>query len=173
LRLGADFRTQYLQESIKETSGDRSTFFLMQANLSVAADVSQRVALVYSNDQGRTLEAFALMGGFPMEGTIKAASGPHSGRGRNPRRSRAIPRFGNNAEDVGFTRREGPGDATWPPERKPKARFDDNAVLSSIAAGSTATEWNRGSGANNPGFSDRGEDAAPTGRPHLTTARSS
>lgn len=70
LRLGGDLRGQYLQDAHNEVRA-RSSFFLMQASLSLAAELNERVSLVVANDQGRTTEAFALVRGLPLDGTIK------------------------------------------------------------------------------------------------------
>lgn len=71
IRLGGDIRAQYMQDAANEIR-DRSTFFLMQATVHLAAELNERFALVYSNDQGRTAEAFALIR-FPFaDASIKA-----------------------------------------------------------------------------------------------------
>jgi hypothetical protein len=71
LRLGGDFRAQYIQQFAKETSGGLSTFHMMESALYVAAQLVERVSLVYGNDRGQTLEAFALITGLPMQGAVK------------------------------------------------------------------------------------------------------
>lgn len=71
LRIGGDFRTQYIQQFIKDVSGDLSTFHLMQSSLYLAAQLIDRVSLVYANDRGQTQEVFALVGGLPMQATVK------------------------------------------------------------------------------------------------------
>jgi hypothetical protein len=44
---------------------------MMQSALYLAAQLIDRVSLVYANDRGQTQEAFALIGGLPMEATLK------------------------------------------------------------------------------------------------------
>lgn len=90
LRLGADFRTQVLQD-IDNEERDRSTFFVMQATLSAAATLADRLTLVYANDQGSTLEAYGLLGGLPWGSSLKVG--------------RFVPAFGIEEEDhTTFTR---------------------------------------------------------------------
>ncbi len=69
-RLGGDLRAQYMLDAHNEVRA-RSTFFLMQSSLYLSAEINDRTAIVYANDSGRTLEAFALVGGFPMNATLK------------------------------------------------------------------------------------------------------
>lgn len=70
IRLGADIRTQYHQDANNELRS-RSSFFQMQAALYIAADLNDRLTIVYANEQGQTQETFALLHGFPVGGTIK------------------------------------------------------------------------------------------------------
>jgi hypothetical protein len=70
LRLGGDMRTQYMQDVHNELR-NRSTFFLMQATLYLSANLSDNTTLYYANDQGRTTEAFGLIGGLPLGTVLK------------------------------------------------------------------------------------------------------
>lgn len=70
VRLGGDMRGMYLQDAHNERS-DQSTFFLMQASLYVAATINDRTTFALANDQGRTTEAYALIGGLPLDGSLK------------------------------------------------------------------------------------------------------
>ncbi len=67
IRMGADLRGQYMQDAENELR-NRSTFFLMQAAVYLAAELNEGFTLVYANDQGRTTEAFGLLR-LPLEGT--------------------------------------------------------------------------------------------------------
>jgi hypothetical protein len=97
LRLGGDARGTYLQDVHNELS-NRSTFFLMQASLYVSATLSDRATLYYANDQGRTTEAFGLLGGLPLGGILKVG--------------RFLPAYGIEEEDHSLFTRDSLGFGT-------------------------------------------------------------
>jgi hypothetical protein len=70
VRLGGDMRGMYLQDAHNELS-DQSTFFLMQAALYLAVSINDRTTFAIANDQGRTTEAYALIGSLPLDGSLK------------------------------------------------------------------------------------------------------
>ena len=65
IRIGGDLRTQYMHD-IDNARRDRSTFFQMQAELMIAAELNDRLAAVYTNGDGRTREAFGLIRALPL-----------------------------------------------------------------------------------------------------------
>lgn len=103
VRLGGDLRAQYMQDASNEVR-DRSTFFLMQAALHVAADLSESFTLVYSNDQGRTTEAFALVR-LPISDLLVKAGRFRPAFGIEEEDHTTFTRdslgFGNGAEETG------------------------------------------------------------------------
>ncbi|MFB3907553.1 MAG: hypothetical protein ACE15D_04025 [Candidatus Eisenbacteria bacterium] len=70
LRFGADVRSVYLQ-SEDQLPSDRSSFFLMEATVHVAADLNDRLTLVYSNDQGAVAETYGLIRSLPLSASLK------------------------------------------------------------------------------------------------------
>lgn len=166
LRLGADFRTQYFQQFAKETSGELSTFHMMESALYVAAQLVERVSLVYSNDRGQTLETFALISGFPMQGTLKVGrfrpafgieEEDHTTFTRDPLG------FGTGAEETGVETSVAlgryAGNLAFLNGNHGGAVFDDNAQKAVVYRGRYYAD-RCGFGVsgyyNNPGFGDGG-----------------
>jgi hypothetical protein len=166
LRIGGDFRTMYQQQYIQDVSGDRSSFFMMQSAFYLAAQLIERVTLVYANDRGDTREAFALIGGFPMQGTVKVGrfrpafgieEEDHTTFTRDPLG------FGNESEEQGveFSVALGQyaGNLAVVNGNRGSTLFDDNAQKGVIYRGRYMTD-RYGLGLNgyynNPGTTDGG-----------------
>jgi hypothetical protein len=81
-------------------SRDRSTFFVMEGTFSVAATLSERLTLVYANEQGSSLEAFGLVSGLPWGSYLKVG--------------RFVPAFGLEEEDHTTFTRSGLGPSPHP-----------------------------------------------------------
>ncbi len=166
LRLGGDFRAQYIQQYAKQTTGELSTFHMMESALYVAAQLVERVSLVYANDRGQTLEAFALIGGLPMQGAVKVGrfrpafgieEEDHTTFTRDPLG------FGTGAEDTGIemstARGHYAGNLALLNGNHGDGVFDDNAQKTAIYRGRYYTD-RFGIGVNgyfgNPGAGDGG-----------------